>query len=161
MIIESVHVKSFRSIFDETLECENLTALVGANGAGKSSFLHAIELFYNLTPTVDDEDFYNGDISAEIVIAITFKDLSVEAKELFAGYLQGEKLTVERVFAKEDGKSSTKYHGASLQNPDFDETRLGLGIKDRGKTAKAAYDKIRSAQDYDQLPLWSTLGAAS
>ncbi len=44
MIIESMCVKNFRSILDETLNFEQLTALVGANGSGKSSFLRALEL---------------------------------------------------------------------------------------------------------------------
>ena len=63
MIIESLQVINFRSILSETLQCENLTALVGANGAGKSSLLKALDLFYNPTPKVDQEDFYNGDNS--------------------------------------------------------------------------------------------------
>lgn len=47
MIIKSVQVKNFRSIKDEILQCDKLTALVGANGSGKPSFLRAIELFYS------------------------------------------------------------------------------------------------------------------
>ena len=43
MILESVRVQNFRSIKDATLYCDKLTALVGANGSGKSSFLKAIE----------------------------------------------------------------------------------------------------------------------
>ncbi len=96
VIIESVHVKNYRSILDETLYCESLTALVGANGAGKSSFLKAIDLFYCLSPKIDSEDFYNGNTGTEIVVAITFKDLSPEAIELFTSYLQAEKLVVSK-----------------------------------------------------------------
>ena len=39
MLIQNVHVKNFRSILDESLPCDSLTALVGRNGSGKSSFL--------------------------------------------------------------------------------------------------------------------------
>lgn len=53
MIIQSVNVKNFRSILDETLYCEGLTALVGPNGSGKSSFLKALELFYSPTPKIE------------------------------------------------------------------------------------------------------------
>ena len=83
MLVEAIHVKNFRSIGDETLFCEQLTVLVGANGSGKSSFLRAFELFYDIMPRVDQDDFYNGEIFKEIVIAITFKDLSEEAKKQF------------------------------------------------------------------------------
>ena len=142
MIIESINVKNFRSILDETLHCEQLTALVGANGSGKSSFLRALELFYTLSPKIEAEDFYDGDTSAEIIIAISFKELSEEAKELFSKYMQGDLLRVERVFSWDTGKITPKYHGATLQNPEFKSVRDGLVIKDRGKTAKEAYENL-------------------
>ena len=43
MIINSIRVQNFRCIRDETLPCEQLTALIGPNGSGKSSFLRALE----------------------------------------------------------------------------------------------------------------------
>lgn len=98
MYIDKVMVRNFRSIVDETLVCDDLTALVGANGAGKSTFLRAIELFYSPTPRIDAEDFYAHDISQEIEISITFGRLSAEAIKIFSSYIQGNTLTVERVF---------------------------------------------------------------
>ncbi len=158
MIIESVHVKNYRSILDETLQCESLTALVGANGVGKSSFLKALDLFYSPSPKIESEDFYNRDINAKIAVAITFKELSSEAKELFSNYIQDDKLTVERIFELDGGKVDSKYHGATLQCPDFQGIRDGLAVKDRGKTAKEAYEAIRAKPDFNSLPGWSTLG---
>lgn len=159
MIIESVHAKNFRSVLDEALQCENLTALVGANGAGKSTFLRALEVFYGIAPKIDIEDFYNRETSNEIVIGVTFKNLSNEAKELFSSYVQGEKLTVERVFSWQDGNVTAKYHGSSLQNPEFQPVREGLAVKDRGATAKQAYNTLRAKPDYAGLPTWSTIPA--
>lgn len=160
MIIEAVHVKNFRSILDESLRCENLTALVGPNGSGKSAFLQALNLFYSTSPKVDLEDFYNRDPANEISIRVTFKDLSSEAKELFSIYIQDGKLTVERVFRMDNGKITEKYHGSTLQNDAFRPIRDGLAIKDRGKTAKEAYEAVRSMPDYSSLPPWTTLGDA-
>ncbi|MEE9225742.1 MAG: ATP-dependent endonuclease [Bacteroidota bacterium] len=157
MVIESVRVKGFRSVLDENLVCDSLTALVGANGTGKSSILKALDLFYNPSPRLDVEDFYNEDTSNEVVVAITFKDLSQEAKDLFSIYLQGGKLTVERVFQWDGSKVSWKYHGATLQCPHFQLIRDGLQVKDRGKTARAAYDAVRTNQQYSTLPAWSNL----
>ena len=57
MIIESVRIKNFRSIEDETLSCDRLAALVGANGSGKSSFLRGLELFYAAAPKIGIDDF--------------------------------------------------------------------------------------------------------
>lgn len=47
MLISAVHVKNFRSILEESLPCDRLTALVGRNGSGKSTFLAALEFFYD------------------------------------------------------------------------------------------------------------------
>src|SRR3972149_1152293 len=125
MIIESVRVENFRSILDETLHCEQLTALVGANGSGKSSFLRALEMFYSPSPKIDPEDYYDRNTSTEIVIAIAFKELSAEAEELFSKYVQGDTLTVERVFVWDGVKAMPTYHGAILQNPGFQGIRDG------------------------------------
>ncbi|MEW6658435.1 MAG: AAA family ATPase [Thermodesulfobacteriota bacterium] len=148
MIIESINVRNFRSILDETLQCEKLTALVGANGAGKSSFLKAIDLFYNPSPRIDSEDYYDRDTAKEIVVAIKFKNLSVDAKALFSSYMQGDSLTVERVFSLESGKLTSNYHGASLQNEEFAPIRTAAVAKDK----KSAYEEIRQQPKYATLP---------
>ena len=158
MVIESINVKNYRSILDETISCEDLNVLVGANGSGKSSFLQALALFYSGSPKLEVEDFYDCDSNCEIIITIKFKDLSPDANNLFAIYIQDGKLTVERVLKWEDGRPIAKYHGATLQNPNFQPIRNGLEVKDRGKTAKKAYDAIRSQPDYNTLPAWTKIG---
>lgn len=157
MIIESVRVRNFRSVLDETLYCDDLTALVGPNGAGKSTFLHALTLFYSVAPKIDSNDFYNEDIVNDIKIAITFMYLSDDAKMLFSSYLQGDKLTVERVFSLKEGKLDAKYYGNTLQCPLFKKIREGLLVKDRGKTAKEAYEEIRGIPEFNSLPKWSSI----
>jgi putative ATP-dependent endonuclease of the OLD family len=159
VIIESIYIKNFRSILEETLYCEDLTALVGANGSGKSSFLHALELFYGHMQKVDSEDFYNEDITKDIIIALTFKELK-EEKEIFSKYIQNDKLNVERIFTWNNGKVTAKYHGFSLQNPRFKALREAFEIKDRGKKAKEEYEILRTDSDYVDLPPWSNLKTA-
>ncbi len=160
MILHSIDVRNFRSILKESMLFDSVTSLVGANGTGKSSFLHAINLFYQRTPKVDNYDFYNGETQNELSVAITFKSLTAEAKALFSAYLQDEDLTVERVFIQKEGKIQHKYHGASLQNDDFKAVRTALDLKDRGKTAKEAYEALRSRTEYTNLPAWTTLTQA-
>lgn len=43
MLIESVQIRRFKSITDLTLPLDRVTVLVGANNAGKSSVLQAIQ----------------------------------------------------------------------------------------------------------------------
>jgi putative ATP-dependent endonuclease of the OLD family len=161
VILESIHIKNFRSILDETLCFENLTALVGPNGSGKSSFLRGLHLFYDPSQRIEIDDFYNRNTTAEIIITVTFRDLPLEAQERFSSYIQGNKLTVEAVFVWENGKVAWKYYGSTLQNPAFQDIRNALSIKDRGKSAKEAYERIRAQEEFFSLPSWTTIGAVS
>ncbi len=148
MIIQKLRVKNFRSILDETLPCDSLTALVGRNGSGKSSFLSALELFYNASARVTPEDFYSEDMTQDIEIAITFVDLSQEATGFFSAYVNNDSLTVVRIFSNpEQGKSGT-YHGMRLQNPDFVSVRDAGGAMD----VRRAYNEIRKTTEYSSLP---------
>jgi predicted ATP-dependent endonuclease of OLD family len=147
MIVKSIHVKNFRSVLDERIDCDNLTVLVGRNGTGKSSFLKALDLFYDPKATVSAEDFYAEDTSKEIEIAVTFTDLSADARSLFAPYLDGDDLTVVRVFSLSAKKQGT-YHGMKLQNPDFVEIRNA-----GGKTEiRNKYNDVRKSPSYSWLP---------
>ena len=148
MLIQKVHVKNFRSILDESLPCDSLTALVGRNGSGKSSFLNAIELFYNPSAKITAEDFYAEDTTQDIEIAVTFTDLSKEAKDFFSAYIDNDVITVVRVFSIIQGKKSGTYHGMRLQNPDFVCVRNAGGKMD----IRNKYNEIRETQEYSSLP---------
>lgn len=151
MIIKSIRVQNFRSILDETLHCEQLTALVGPNGSGKSSFLRALELFYSTSAKYDSQDFHAGDSAQDVEITVTFTDLEPEEKERFEIYLEGEALTVTRVLSLVDDKMSAKYYGSRLQSPDF------APIREAGKAAekKTAYEEVQKNQKYIDLPKWT------
>ena len=148
MFIQEVRVKNFRSILDETLPCDSLTALVGRNGSGKSSFLSALELFYNPSAKVTVEDFYAEDTTEDIEIAVTFTGLNPDAKDLFSAYVDNDVLTVVRAFSELQGKKSGAYYGTRLQNPDFICVRNAGGNRDM----RTKYNEIRSAGDYSSLP---------
>lgn len=155
MYISSLRVRNFRSIRDETLPCDRLTALVGANGAGKSSFLQALYLFYHPGTTYTVEDFYNQDTSNEIVITVTFAGLSEDETELFKKYIVGDTLTVEKVMTWPASRGNQKYHGSRLKNLDFDAFRSASGAA----SLKEAYNLLRSGA-YPDLPPYSRKDAA-
>jgi len=148
MIIQEVHVKNFRSILEESLPCDCLTVLVGRNGTGKSSFLRAMEMFYDPSAKVTAEDFYAEDTSQDIEIAITFSDLTAEEKGFFSAYIDNDTLTVVRVFSLAPGRKSGTYHGMRLQNPDFVEIRSA----DNKTDARSKYNGLRTDK-YSSLPV--------
>ena len=169
MIVKTLHVTNFRSILDERIDCENLTVIVGRNGTGKSSFLAAMNLFYDPKATVTVEDFYAEDTDKEIEIAVTFTDLSADERTLFDPYIDGSDLTVARVFSLSAKKTGT-YHGMRLLNPDLVEVRKAGGKTD----IRNKYDEIRQMPQYsslhnvrkadqveEELKKWETANAAS
>ena len=156
MHIQEVHVKNFRSILDETLPCDSLTALVGRNGAGKSSFLSALELFYDSSAKVTEADFYAEDVSHDIEIAVTFAGLSPEATKKFSSHIDDGTLTVTRVFTQGPNKKPGTYHGTRLQNPDFAPVRnAGNSTAIRNK-----YNEIKDTEEYSSLPSARSADAA-
>ena len=155
MYISSLRVRNFRSIRDETLPCDRLTALVGANGTGKSSFLQALYHFYHPGTTYTVEDFYNQDTSNEIVITVTFAGLNEEETELFKKYIVGDTLTVEKVMAWPISRGGQKYHGSRLKNSDFDTFRSANGAAELRRT----YNQLRDGA-YPDLPPYSNKNAA-
>lgn len=150
MIVKSLRLRNFRSILDETLHCERLTALVGTNGSGKSSFLRGLEMFFAGSPKLAAEDFYDGDMTAGIEIEIAFTDLTKEEAERFSSYLENGDLTVERLLSLVDGKVSARYHGSSLQCKEFQKVREATTATAR----KATYEAIRQIPKYKELPPW-------
>ena len=156
MLIQNVQVKNFRSILNESLPCDSLTALVGRNGSGKSSFLSALELFYNPAAKVTPEDFYAEDVTQDIKIAVTYTELNAEAKDFFSAYIDNGSLTVVRVFPDPQSGRSSSYHGMRLQNPDFVNIRnAGAAMAIRNN-----YNEIRGKGKYAALPSVNSADAA-
>lgn len=139
MKIKTVEVNNFRSIQDGKLEFSDLTAIIGRNGTGKSSYLHAIEFFYNLSASVNADDFFNRDISVPIEIRITFSDLKPEEKTSFISFIKNDLLTVTKRFNGE-GKNA-KYYAATPQIPAFSEIRAIPGKRERISAWNALIDQ--------------------
>ena len=144
-----MNVQNFRSIRDETLNFDNLTALVGSNGSGKSSLLRVLELFHIGKLQVTEDDYYNKDTTKEIVIAITFNQLCDEAKTRFSSYTYNEELVVERIIQGTEDKTKSTYCGSRLQNPSFKNVRKC----EKATEAKQEYAKIKEIYG---LPDWKT-----
>ncbi|QGN53456.1 AAA family ATPase [Novosphingobium sp. Gsoil 351] len=67
MFIKSIRIENLRAYEDETIEFAPYTGLIGANGAGKSTILCALNIFFRETESastnlsnLDREDFHRG-----------------------------------------------------------------------------------------------------
>ena len=123
MIVETIEIKNFRSIKNAKMNCDNITAILGRNGTGKSSFLYALEIFYDITANINNEDYFNRDLSLPIEIRVTYKDLSQNEIEEFKPYINNNKLIVTKRIHNEGGRFIQRYYGAAQQIPQFAEIR--------------------------------------
>ena len=82
MKLKRVLIKNYRSCKDVSLQMGPMQALVGANNAGKSSIIRALDVLFNPSITkVDKETFWNGDIEQEIWVEALFDELSDAEKD--------------------------------------------------------------------------------
>lgn len=148
MQLANARVKNFRSLRDVSVSFGAHTALIGGNGAGKSSLLKAIEKFYSSSRSLEPDDYFGRDSSVAVEIELTFSDLSPQELETFESRVRDGQLTVTRIF---DGSpSSGRYFGSVLQNPDF----VPIRTQPTAAPRIAAYRALRaeSAQYADTLP---------
>lgn len=161
MIIESIYIENFRCIKKELLNFNDLTVIIGRNGSGKSSFLKAIDIFYDTNALVTIEDFYNHNNSNEILIRVTYANLRPDEINEFKTYIRDNKLIVTKKINGQNSQYNAKYFAATMQIPQFADIRM-LSKSDKRKQFKELIDlntfsgltgSIKSADDVDRLML--------
>ena len=156
MQLESAKVKNFRSLRDVEVQFGPHTALIGSNGAGKSSILKAIEKFYSTSKTCDPDDFFGRNQENEIEIELTFHQLGDEELAAFEGRVRNGKLVVSRIF--DSSSSSGRYHGVVPQAPHFAFVRSQSTATDK----RTAYNDLRENNElYSDLPTAGSAAAVS
>ena len=167
MKIKRVKIEHFRSWKSETTEIGEYNCFVGANGAGKSAVLCALNTFFRHTqntPTnvlnLHEEDFYRKDTSQPIRITVTFDDLSTEAQQDFKAYYRQGELTVhiEAVW-DETTRSALGQHFGSRRimtafSPYFaadEEKKLVADLKEIYKGLKEQCPELPNATTKDAM----------
>lgn len=139
MRIAEVHVRGFRCIADLKVSFDDLTALVGSGGVGKSAFLRAIEWFFD-GGDLDEGDLHrhpDGTAVDEVIVAVTFVGLDDPDREVLRKYAEGDSTTLTRSWKPEEG---TKLSGTALVYPAFAEVREGEGANEQKKRYREIFE---------------------
>jgi len=84
-----LRIQNFRACREITLEIGDMHALVGANNAGKSTMLLALDFLFNpSTKSLNGESFWNNNTTLEIRVEAVFSDLMPKEKETLKPYLK-------------------------------------------------------------------------
>ncbi|MBB6179837.1 ATP-dependent nuclease [Pseudorhizobium flavum] len=150
MQLERAHIRNFRSLRDVEVEFGSHTALIGGNGAGKSSILRAIEKFYATSKTCEPDDYFGRQQENPIEIELTFKDLTEQEQASFGDRVRDGRLAVKRIF--DGGPGSGRYHGLVPQCADF----VAVRGQPNATAKREAYRALR-----ENNPAYSDLPAAS
>lgn len=166
MKIKLVHIKNLRSFVDQKVEFNRYNRLVGANGAGKSTVLCALNIFFRETQnaTIDltalqAEDFHAKNIADPIEITVEFTDLNSEAKADFAEYFRQDILAISAIanFDPVSGSATVKQYGQRLAMavfaPYFKAANDGASAVD----LRAIYTSLRTG--FSDLPAAGTKDA--
>ena len=163
MKLSKLRIENFRSFKDETIDFDDYTCLVGANGTGKSAVLTALNVFFRNNAstatnvlTLSEEDFHHKNIGKPVKITLTFVDLSEETKKDFKHYFRQEELTVfaKAVWDNENESAEVKQYGARLVIKKFAPFFEAENNKALVAELKEVYNKIRI--DFPDLPTAGT-----
>lgn len=158
MRIESIRIKNFRAFADETIQLNDYTCLVGANGAGKSTVPCALNVFFRETDDaatdlteLDAEDFHRKNTDEPVIITVTFADLNTEAQEEFSDYFRQGKLIVSAIakFDPVTKKAPVLQYGQRLGMDAFRKYFEALGDGEKVATLKVLYGEL---QEKHELP---------
>lgn len=106
MLIKSLHISHFRGVADARVDLVGYNVLVGANGAGKSTVLQALNFFFGEMQAYSESDFFNRDISKPIEVTVTFHKLDAEEASEFSHYVrEGELRIVAQLRLTDAGKA--------------------------------------------------------
>ncbi|RYZ92652.1 MAG: ATP-dependent endonuclease [Proteobacteria bacterium] len=168
MIIKSIRIENFRSFSDETIFVDRYAAFVGANGAGKSTILCALNIFFREggnatteTTVLDAEDFHLRDTGKPISITVTFCDLDDKAKADFADYVRHDELVISAIaeFDPNTGKAPVLQFGQRRVIPEFanffaleKNTKTKVGeLKDVFLDLRTQFPEIAEASTRDAM----------
>lgn len=163
MRIAAVTIRNYRSLKDVTLEIADYAALIGANGAGKSSVLYALDWFFNGTPlTETDVHGYTDGNPLEpgttIQVSVSFADLTDADRERLQQYGRGDRAVIRRTWYADSRE--TKTVGNTTQGPGFAEVRAEQSVVQQRTEYNRLRETLTDLAEIDRLAKKDAIVAA-
>lgn len=106
MRIARVRITHFRCLKDLDTSLDDVTVLVGANGTGKSSLLHALRWFFE-GGRLNEEDHAGHQTDYPVTVGVTFGEFDKDDRGALGSYVLGEQATFWRTWSASDGEKLT------------------------------------------------------
>lgn len=160
MRITKIVIKNLRCIEEAKVLPDDYTAIVGPNGVGKSTVLHALNIFFQYIwgsgkrHVVTKDDFNRSKGTSEpIEITVTFSDLSKEAIEDLKDYVRNSELTVTTRVTWDDASSNAvlSQHGVRSVIEAFAPYFEADKAKTKADGLTEIYQQFRQS-DFPDLP---------
>lgn len=137
---------------DVTIDLDDVTVLVGANGTGKSSLLRSIRWFFE-GGDLEIEDISGHDTDRTASVEMTFVELNQADREAFRSYVIDDSLTLWRTYSIADGQ---KLSGKGRAYLPFERIRAVDSKRDR----RTEYRRLREDEPGLNLPAVTSADAA-
>lgn len=152
MRIGRVRVQGFRCLGDLDISFDDVTTLIGPNGVGKSSFLRALDWFFNGTSATGPraEDLHPAATDGRIRVEVEFVDLTAADRAELGSYapLGSERVLLWRTWT--DG--TDVFSGNARAYEPFSEIRATTGAMPK----RTLYSDLRNARPDLELPTASS-----
>ena len=111
MKLISFKAQNYRSLKNFELDLGQFLVIIGENNSGKSTIFRALDLFLSSTVRgVNDDSFYNHDVTLPIKLTACFDSLSKQEEEKLKPWMVDGKLTVKKEYRRDSGKTEVIYH---------------------------------------------------
>ena len=160
--IEKIRIENFRCFEDVEIPFDDYTCFIGSNGSGKSTILHALNVFFRQgrdcitdITRLSGDDFHHKNTNQPIRITVTFKNLSEQAINDFSAYVRHGKLVVSSIaeFDEQSQLAEVKQYGHRLVIRAFSEF---FEAEKANKKVKDLWEIFHSMRKVYQAILYTT-----
>jgi putative ATP-dependent endonuclease of OLD family len=150
----SIAVQGLRCLHGLELGFDPLTALIGANGTGKSSTVRAVQFLFGQVE-LDDDDCTDGLPNGEVHVTGVLTDLPDDCAARLRPWLSDDgTLTLTRSRTRGgDGKPVVRWTCERAQAPGFAKVRAAVADGAAAEALKVVYNEARALSG-DILPTW-------